>query len=141
MKRQRLEQGTHFRRIGQAVQGGAVVAEVVHFLTERMVAAHAAGIADVVLDPGFGFGKNTTHNHTLLHALDRVVAVGAPVLVGLSRKRMIKYVLGIGPDDALNGTTVLHAVSLMKGADILRVHDVKAAVEAVKLVTKVQSYE
>jgi dihydropteroate synthase len=110
-----------------------VVAEVVHFLTERMVAAHAAGIADVVLDPGFGFGKNTTHNHTLLHALDRVVAVGAPVLVGLSRKRMINSVLGIGPDDALNGTTVLNTVAVMKGAAILRVHDVREAVDVVRL--------
>lgn len=111
-----------------------VVAEVTRFLSERLNAAHAAGIADVVLDPGFGFGKTVEHNFALLRGLGRIAALGAPVLVGLSRKRMINEVLGTRPEEALNGTTVLNTIALVNGAAILRVHDVKEAVEAVKLV-------
>ncbi len=110
-----------------------VVSEVRTFLAERRDAAHQAGIADVVLDPGFGFGKTTLQNHTLLHGLPHLTALGAPVLVGLSRKRMINEVLGTAPKEALNGTTVLNTIALLKGAAILRVHDVRAAVECVKL--------
>jgi len=111
-----------------------VVAEVVYFLSERLRAAHQAGIPDVVVDPGFGFGKTTAHNFALLGHLDRFQALGAPVLVGLSRKRMINETLGIGPADALNGTTVLNTIALEKGAAILRVHDVKEAVQACRLI-------
>ena len=111
-----------------------VSAEVTLFLSERSNAAHDAGIADVIVDPGFGFGKTTAHNFTLLNDLERLVPIGAPVLVGLSRKRMINEVLGTGPAEAVNGTTVLNTIALMKGASILRVHDVKEAVEAVQLV-------
>lgn len=111
-----------------------VLAEVTHFLSGRLRAAHAAGIADVVLDPGFGFGKTTAQNHALLHGLERLHALGAPVLVGLSRKRMINEVLGTTPAEALNGTTVLNTIALLKGAALLRVHDVREAMECVKLV-------
>ena len=111
-----------------------VVTEVVHFLSGRLRAAHDAGIADVLLDPGFGFGKTTAHNYALLRALPRLKLLGAPLLVGLSRKRMINEVLGTDPSEALNGTTVLNTLALEHGADILRVHDVREAVEAVKLV-------
>lgn len=111
-----------------------VAAEVTHFLSGQLNAAHQAGIADVILDPGFGFGKNAQHNFTLLRELGRVQALGAPVLVGLSRKRMINEVLGITAAAALNGTTVVNTMALLNGASILRVHDVKEAVEAVKLV-------
>jgi dihydropteroate synthase len=111
-----------------------VAAEVTRFLSERLHAAHDAGIADVILDPGFGFGKTTAHNFALLDGLPSVVALGAPVLVGLSRKRMINEVLGTTPSEALNGTTVLNTIALLNGADILRVHDVKEAVECVKLI-------
>lgn len=111
-----------------------VLAEVTHFLSARLRAAHAAGIADVVLDPGFGFGKTTAHNHALLHGLGHLHALDAPVLVGVSRKRMINEVLGTNPAEALNGTTVLNTIALLKGAAILRVHDVREAVEAVALV-------
>lgn len=116
-----------------------VVAEVTHFLSERATAAHAAGIADVIIDPGFGFGKTTAHNHALLNALPRFVALGHPVLVGLSRKRMINEVLGCTPEQALNGTTVLNTVALVNGAAILRVHDVKEAVEAVALINALRA--
>lgn len=111
-----------------------VSAEITRFLSERLRAAHDAGIADVIIDPGFGFGKTTEHNFALLRDLSRLNALGAPVLVGFSRKRMINEVLGITPADALNGTSVLNTVALMKGAAIIRVHDVKEAVQCVKLV-------
>lgn len=118
----------------QAPHYSDVAAEVTHFLSERLNACRAAGIADVIVDPGFGFGKTTEHNYTLLRELPRIIALGVPVLVGLSRKRMINDVLGIKADQALNGTTVLNTIALMNGASILRVHDVKEAVEAMKLV-------
>lgn len=111
-----------------------VAAEVALFLSERLHACRAAGLPDVVLDPGFGFGKTTAHNFTLLRELPRIVAIGAPVLVGLSRKRMVNEVLGTDPAHAGNGTTVLHTIALLHGASMLRVHDVREAVEAVKLV-------
>ena len=110
-----------------------VAAEVTLFLSGRLLAARQAGIADVILDPGFGFGKTTAHNYALLRELQRIQALGAPVLVGLSRKRMINEILGTAPDDALNGTTALNTIALLNGASILRVHDVKEAVQCVKL--------
>lgn len=110
-----------------------VAAEVTLFLSGRLLAARHAGIADVILDPGIGFGKTTAHNYALLRALQRIQALGAPVLVGLSRKRMINEVLGTGTGDALNGTTALNTIALLNGASILRVHDVKEAVQCVKL--------
>lgn len=110
------------------------VAEVTLFLSRRLSAARQAGIADAVLDPGFGFGKAITHNYALLARLGSIVALGAPVLVGLSRKRMINEVLGTAPDEALNGTTALNTIALLKGASILRVHDVKEAMQCVRLV-------
>ena len=110
-----------------------VSAEVTRFLSERLHAARHAGIADVVIDPGFGFGKTTAHNYVLLRDLSRLQALDAPLLIGVSRKRMINEVLGITPADAVNGTTALNSIALMKGASILRVHDVKEAVECVKL--------
>jgi len=111
-----------------------VAQEVTHFLSQRLNAAHQAGIADVILDPGFGFGKTTEHNYTLLRELGRLSSLGAPVLAGLSRKRMINAVLGTTPEEALNGTSVLNTIALLNGAVVLRVHDVREAVEAVKLV-------
>lgn len=112
-----------------------VAAEVTLFLSARIHAAHAAGIADVIVDPGFGFGKTMEHNFTLLRELPRIAALGMPVLVGLSRKRMINDVLGTRPEEALNGTTALNTIALVNGASILRVHDVREALECVKLVT------
>lgn len=110
-----------------------VAAEVTLFLSQRLNAARAAGIADVVVDPGFGFGKSMAQNYTLLRELQRLQALGAPYMAGLSRKRMINDVLGSKPEDALNGTTALNTIALMNGASILRVHDVKEAVQCVKL--------
>lgn len=110
-----------------------VLAEVVKFLAERAVAASQAGIADIVIDPGFGFGKTAAHNYALLKNLGVLKQLGMPVLAGLSRKGMINTVLGTVPADALNGTTVLNTLALLNGAAILRVHDVEPAMQAVRL--------
>lgn len=96
------------------------------------------GVKDLILDPGFGFGKTTGHNYELMARLDDFRIFELPLLVGVSRKSMITSLLGNTTAEALNGTTVLNTVSLLEGADILRVHDVKEAVEAVKIVTKLQ---
>ncbi len=97
------------------------------------------GQKDIILDPGFGFGKTMEENYALMGQLDRFRVMELPLLVGISRKRMIHQVLHITPDESLNGTTVLNTIALMKGADILRVHDVRAAVEAVKIVSNLKS--
>lgn len=110
-----------------------VVMEVIHFLSKRMAAARDAGIADLIIDPGFGFGKTTGHNFSLLRALGSFNALGVPVLAGLSRKRMINEILDTTPANALNGTTVMNTLALLNGADILRVHDVQDAVECIRL--------
>lgn len=92
------------------------------------------GVKDIILDPGFGFGKTLEENYRLMREMEKLHVLGLPLLVGVSRKSMIFKLLGGTPASALNGTTVLHALSLTKGASILRVHDVKEAVEAVKIV-------
>ena len=115
-----------------------VVAEVFQTLARGAQRLHTMGAADVILDPGFGFGKTVAQNYDLLAHLDELAALGLPVLVGVSRKSMIWRLVGGGPEDALNGTTAIHAIALMKGADILRVHDVKAATEAVKIAGALQ---
>ena len=92
------------------------------------------GQKDIILDPGFGFGKTLQENYDVLHALDQLEALRLPVLVGVSRKRMVWQLLDSSPQQALNGTSVLHAIALMKGAAILRVHDVREAVECVRIV-------
>lgn len=113
-----------------------VIAEVLRFLSERMEAAHRTGIADVIIDPGFGFGKTTAHNYKLLRGLPRFAALGAPVLVGLSRKRMITEVLDTTAAEALNGTTILNTVAVLNGASILRVHDVREARQVIELLAR-----
>lgn len=130
-------QGTP-RTMQQAPAYRDVAAEVTQFLSQRLNAARSAGIPDVILDPGFGFGKTVEHNYALLNRLESICALDAPVLVGLSRKRMINEVLGITPAEALNGTTALNAVALLKGASILRVHDVKEAAQCARLVAAVR---
>ncbi len=95
---------------------------------------HSLGQKDVILDPGFGFGKTLEQNYALMGELEKLHVLGLPLLVGISRKSMIYRLLGIEPSEALNGTTVLNTLSLVKGASILRVHDVRAAVEAVKII-------
>ena len=110
-----------------------VTAEVITDLSRKVRQLRERGVADIIIDPGFGFGKTLEHNYTLLRQLDDFRIFELPLLVGVSRKSMITRSLGITADEALNGTTALNAFSLLKGANILRVHDVKAAVEVVKL--------
>lgn len=110
------------------------VAEVCNFLSAKKSILNKLGVSDVIIDPGIGFGKTTAENFKIIKNLEFIKKeVGAPVIVGLSRKSMITNVLKNDPSDALNGTTVMNTVSLIKGADMLRVHDVKASKEAVVL--------
>ena len=111
-----------------------VLTEVTDFFAERIAACMHAGITDIVLDPGFGFGKTVEHNYTLLRNLKYLAQFNLPLLAGVSRKSMICKVLGVNPDKALNGTTAVNTLALLNGANILRVHDVKEAVEAIKIV-------
>jgi dihydropteroate synthase len=111
-----------------------VLTEVTDFLAERIAACMQAGITDIVLDPGFGFGKTVEHNYTLLRNLKYLAQLNLPLLAGVSRKSMICKVLGVNPDKALNGTTAVNTLALLNGANILRVHDVKEAVETIKIV-------
>jgi dihydropteroate synthase len=115
-----------------------VVAEVLLSLIEKAERLKSMGATDIILDPGFGFGKTIEHNFQLLASLNLFTSTGFPVLAGLSRKSMINKSLGVSAKDALNGTTVLNTVALEKGANILRVHDVKEAVEAVKLLEQLK---
>ncbi|MGM9675491.1 MAG: dihydropteroate synthase [Bacteroidaceae bacterium] len=111
-----------------------VVIEVMQSLGKRASLLHEMGVCDVILDPGFGFGKTLQHNYQLLSRLSQLHELHLPLLVGVSRKSMIYNLLGCTPQEALGGTTVVHTIALLQGAHILRVHDVKAATEAVRIV-------
>ena len=112
-----------------------VAADVLEWMARRIDELRQLGVADVIADPGFGFAKTQEQNYELLARLEAFHALNAPLLVGVSRKRMIYTPLGCTADEALNGTTVINTIALQQGAHILRVHDVKAAVEAVRLTT------
>ena len=116
-----------------------VIKDVSTWLSERVKRLTKLGVKDVIIDPGFGFGKDIKHNYDLLNRLDSFKVFQLPVMVGLSRKTMIWKWLGIKPEDALNGTTVLNTMALLGGADILRVHDVKEAVEAIEFLKALKS--
>lgn len=111
-----------------------VTSEVRQYFTERLERLKQMGVDQVILDPGFGFGKTVEHNYQLLRDLDIFVQMGYPVLAGVSRKSMINKVLKTKPEKALNGTTAVNTIALLNGARILRVHDVREAVQAVKIV-------
>lgn len=113
--------------------------EVFLYFAERIQRLRDLGAKDIILDPGFGFGKTLQHNYELLAHLDEFHEFGLPLLVGVSRKSMIYRLLDITPDEALNGTTVLNTLCLVKGAHILRVHDVRQAVETVRIFNAEQS--
>lgn len=114
----------------QAPEYKDVVAEVLEFLARQQQRFFEAGGKDVIVDPGFGFGKTLLHNYRLMDRLEDFHELHAPLLVGVSRKSMIYKLLETTPQEALNGSTALHTIAMMKGAHLLRVHDVKAAVEA-----------
>lgn len=111
-----------------------MVAEMLTYFGRQVSLAKERGVCDIILDPGFGFSKNGSQNFELLNELNQFSVLGYPILVGVSRKSMIYKTLGITPEESLNGTTVVNTIALMKGASILRVHDVKEARQAVELV-------
>ncbi|MEO1434490.1 MAG: dihydropteroate synthase [Bacteroidota bacterium] len=116
-----------------------VLVEVLDFFIEKLDLLSAMGVRDVVIDPGFGFGKSVIHNYRLLKYMQSFAILNRPVLAGLSRKSMICKVLGVNPPQALNGTTALHMTALEQGARILRVHDVKEAVQCIQLWEQLQA--
>ena len=113
-----------------------VVKDVFLYFAKKVQLLRDLGVNDIILDPGFGFGKTIEHNYELLAHLEDFRIFELPLLVGVSRKSMISRVLGITSNEALNGTTVLNTIALQKGTNIIRVHDVRQAVEAVKIVSK-----
>lgn len=115
---------------------GDVAADVMRFLGDRMKEAAYAGISDIILDPGFGFSKTLDQNYELLARMELLRELGYPLLVGVSRKSMVYELLGTSPEQSLNATTAVNTLALLKGASILRVHDVREAVEAVAVVEK-----
>jgi dihydropteroate synthase len=113
--------------------------EILFYFAGKVRRLRELGVNDVILDPGFGFGKTVEHNYELMNGLQDFSLFDLPLLVGISRKSMICRVLDVTPQEALNGTTILNTIALLKGANILRVHDVKPAVEAVTLVEKMKN--
>ena len=120
-------------------QYGHFLKEVFYYFSEKVQRLRDLGVKDIIIDPGFGFGKTLEHNYELMNHLEEFSLFELPLLVGVSRKSMIHKLLDITPQEALNGTTVLNSVALLKGADILRVHDVKEAVESVRIIGKMKS--
>ena len=116
-----------------------VTADVLEALARKIDALRQLGVSDIVADPGFGFAKDLEQNYRLMASLEAFHALQVPLLVGISRKSMITRLLDCTPQQALNGTTVLHTVALLAGAHFLRVHDVKEAVEARSIVAKLQA--
>ena len=116
-----------------------IIRDISMFFTECTKKLTKAGVKDVIIDPGFGFGKTLEHNYELLNRLDSFKVFQLPLMVGVSRKSMIFKLLGANPEEALNGTSVVNTLALMGGTDILRVHDVREAAEAVRILNMVRS--
>lgn len=133
----------HLKGTPQSMQKEATYTDLIkdlrHYFSEKVQEATSQKINDIIIDPGFGFAKTTEQNYTLLNHLDLFKTFGLPLLIGLSRKSMIYKVLDSNPKEALNGTTALHTIALLKGANILRAHDVKEAMECVKLVSALKA--
>lgn len=117
-----------------------VVMDVIKFLSKQLSLLNAAGVNDIIVDPGFGFGKNIEHNYSLLNSLKAFAFLETPLLVGISRKSMLYKPLGISAKEALNATTAANMVALQNGADILRVHDVKEAKECIEIYKLTKKY-
>ncbi|WP_029906395.1 dihydropteroate synthase [Prevotella sp. 10(H)] len=117
------------------------IQEVFYYFSKKIAELHLLGVNDIIVDPGFGFSKTMEQNYELMATLKGFSIFELPLLVGISRKKMIANLLDINTDESLNGTTVLNTFALQNGANILRVHDVKEAVEAVKIVKKLEEYK
>ena len=136
------ERGEMFRLVGELrvpyvlMSVKPTLPEMLYAFADEVQQLRDYGARDIILDPGFGFGKDLRQNYALLSQMDRLQVLGLPLLVGVSRKRMAYQLVGGDASTALNATTAIHAVALMKGANLLRVHDVKEAVEAVRVVSE-----
>jgi dihydropteroate synthase len=128
--------GTPQNMASQNQYENGLLEEVFSFFAERVALLRAAGVKDILLDPGFGFAKNVDQNYQLLRRLKELEVFELPVLIGLSRKSMTYKPLHVGPEEALTGTIVANTLALLNGADILRVHDVKEAVHTIEIVKK-----
>jgi dihydropteroate synthase len=117
-----------------------LIQDIFYYFSKKIAELHLLGVNDIIIDPGFGFSKTLDQNYELMASLNGFSIFGNPLLVGISRKRMVSGLLDVTPAESLNGTTVLNTFALQNGADILRVHDVKEAVEAVKITEKVLSF-
>ncbi len=126
-----MMQNTHYTNLTK---------EVAFYFSEKIAKALSNSINDVIIDPGFGFSKTIEQNFELMRELELLNLLDVPLLIGISRKSMIYKTLGTSPQEALNGTTALHSVCIEKGASILRVHDVKEAVETIKLIENLKSH-
>jgi len=142
------QEGTEMRRVVSRLRvpyilmaSEPTLRDTLLFFAERVQRLRDMGQKDIILDPGFGFGKTLEENYVLLASMEKLLVMELPLLVGVSRKSMIYKLLGCRPFDALNGTTALHTIALMKGASILRVHDVKEAVECCRLVAATMSQQ
>lgn len=142
------QEGTEMRRVVSRLRvpyilmaSEPTLRDTLLFFAERVQQLRDMGQKDIILDPGFGFGKTLEENFALLASMEKLLVMELPLLVGVSRKSMIYKLLGCRPFDALNGTTALHTIALMKGASILRVHDVKEAVECCRLVAATMSQQ
>ena len=116
-----------------------VTKEVISYFKEKIKDLEKIGVSNIIIDPGLGFGKTLEHNYQLLNDLEQFKKLNLPILIGASRKSMIYKTLNLSPIDSLNGSTVLHTISLLKGANIIRVHDVKEANECIRLVNELKS--
>ena len=119
----------------------ALIKDILFYFSQRIAKARQLGIVDLIIDPGFGFAKTLVHKSAVLHKLELLDILELPVLVGLSRKSMIYKALESSANEALNGTVTLNSVALQKGANILRVHDVKEAMESIKLMQFLRKQE
>lgn len=132
---------THIQGTPQTMQQHCqyedLIADVMLYFSQRVNDLRALGVKDIILDPGFGFGKNMEQNYALMHHLDDFSEFGLPLLVGVSRKSMIHQLLGVTPAESLTGTIALQTVALTKGANIIRAHDVREAVESIRIVQAV----
>lgn len=123
----------------QQTDYGNLIQEIFYYLSKKIAELNALGVNDIIIDPGFGFSKTLNQNYQLLGYLKYFDTFDVPLLAGVSRKSMIYKLLKTTPEESLNGTTVLNTFSLLAGADILRVHDVREAVEAIKLIDKIKN--
>lgn len=131
---------SYFEKMHEKSYYKNIVKEVKKELTENIEDADKCGLKSILLDPGFGFAKNTEQNFELLTNLEELITINYPILTGISRKSMIWKTLQTNPENSLNGTTALHMIALEKGSSVLRVHDVKEAKECITLFTKLKSY-